>query len=126
MMKRGFVDFYLVNGVPLLAPDRDVEVSYEDIDAADAGRDEAGYMHRNAVRYKVGKWNFVYTNLTEEEHQYLENIFPDEESFEFTHPSRKNSNVLEVTTCYRSKCSGTWRNARSGKWKTNKFNVIEY
>ena len=39
----------------MLAPDEGVEMSFEDLDSADAGRDEAGYMHRSVVRYKVGE-----------------------------------------------------------------------
>lgn len=124
-MRRQTTDLYLVNEVPMLAPDEEVEVSYEDIDSADAGRDEEGYMHRNTVRYKVGKWGFQYTNLTEEEKQYIENLFPDEETFMFTHPSRKDSTVPETTECYRSKYSGSWRNALKGKWSGLKFNIIE-
>ena len=48
-------ELFLIDGQPMLLPDRDVEVRYEDIDAAAAGRDESGVMHRILVlRSSVG------------------------------------------------------------------------
>lgn len=118
-------DLFTINGKPFLAPDENVAVSYEDIDSDESGRDEAGYMHRVVVRYKVGTWSFEFSHLTEEEKQYMESLFPDAPDFEFGHPSRKDANVQEVTTAYRSKYGIVWRNARTGIWNNYKFNIIE-
>lgn len=122
---RAKTELFKINGVPMLVPDAEVEVNYEDLDAADSGRDESGFMHRIVVRYKVGSWKFVYAHLTEEEKQYMENLFPDTDSFKFQHPSRYNSSQTEVTTCYRSKYGISWRNARTGLWRDYSFSVIE-
>lgn len=118
-------ELFTVNGQPMLMPDEGVGFSFEDIDRYDAGRDEAGVMHRKAVRYKVGVWSFSYSVLTEEEKQYLENLFPDSGTFTFGHPDRKNA--LEMTSCeaYRSRYSLTWQNARTGLWKNCAFQIIE-
>lgn len=124
-MGRVASDLFKINGVSMLAPDEDVDMSYEDIDSADAGRDEAGMMHRIVVRYKVGKWSFSYASLSDTDYRAMEALFPDEGSFQFTHPSRLDASVPETTECYRSKCSVTWRNARLGKWMNYKFNIIE-
>ncbi len=116
---------FSVNGMPFLAPDEPVQVSYEDIDAGDAGRDEAGCMHRYPVRYKVAKWSFSYSNLTEEEKQYMESIFPDNPTFVFRHPDRKNAEISALSNCYRSKYNITWRNTVTGLWSNYGFHVVE-
>lgn len=122
---RATTELFQVNGVSMLVPDADVTVSYEDLDTADAGRDESGFMHRMVVRYKVGSWKFEYAHLTEEERQYMEALFPDEATFQFRHPSRQDANTAEVTTCYRSKYGLSWRNARTGLWSGYSFSIIE-
>ena len=116
---------FKIKGTPMLVPDEEVAMSYEDLDSSDSGRDEAGVMHRSVVRYKVGSWKFEYSNLTEEEKRYMENLFPDAASFQFTHPSRKNASVQETTKCYRSKYGISWRNAKTGLWSGYSFNIIE-
>lgn len=122
---RAKTERFQINGVPMLAPDAEVAVSYEDLDAADSGRDESGFMHRIVVRYKVGSWKFEYAHLTEEEKQYMESLFPDAGSFQFTHPSRQNAAVAEQTLCYRSKYGISWKNARTGLWSGYSFSIIE-
>ena len=57
-------DLFLIDGLPMLAPDENVELSPEDIDASDSGRDESGVMHRFVVQQGVGKWTFSYGCLT--------------------------------------------------------------
>lgn len=115
---------FLINGTPMLAPDGEVTVSYEDIDAADAGRDQAGFMHRSLVRRKVASWSFTYSFLTEQEKQYMESLFPDSATFTFTHPSRVDAAVPEDTVCYRSKYTISWKNATTGLWGGYGFSII--
>ena len=67
-------ELFTVNGQPMLLPDEGVGFSYEDIDRYDAGRDEQGFMHRKALRYKVGVWSFSYQFLTEEEKAELRRL----------------------------------------------------
>lgn len=122
---RSTVNLFKINGLPMLAPDEEVEVSYEDIDAASAGRDQAGFMHRIPVRHKVASWNFVYHSLTEEEKRYMENLFGEAATFTFTHPARADASQTEDTLCYRSKYALTWKNARLGLWRNYSFSVIE-
>lgn len=122
---RAKTELFKINGKPMLAPDEDVSVNYEDLDASDSGRDESGIMHRTVVRYKVSTWKFAYSLLTEEEKQYLESLFPNEPTFMFEHPARTNATVLETTECYRSKYSISWRSAKNGLWKGYGFSIIE-
>jgi len=118
-------DLFKINGKPMLVPDAEVAVSYSDLDASDSGRDEAGFMHRIVVRHKVGSWKFTYAHLTEEEKQYMENLFPDAANFLFCRPSHRNAGMMEETLCYRSKYDISWKNARTGLWSGYGFSVIE-
>ena len=122
---RAKTDLFQINGMPMLVPDRGVEVSYQDLDEYDSGRDEAGYMRRSVVRYKVGTWKFTYSHLTEEEKQYMESLFPDAPTFLFRHPARQDAGTWEQTRCYRSNYAISWMNARTGLWSGYGFTVIE-
>lgn len=122
---RSKTDLFKINGVPMLAPDDDFGVSYEDLDSSDSGRDESGVMHRSVVRYKVGSWKFSYSYLTEEEKQYMENLFGDAATFQFTHPSRLDAAKPETHKCYRSKYGISWKNAVTGLWSGYSFNIIQ-
>lgn len=121
---RATTDKFQINGKPMLAPDAEVGFSYEDLDTDDSGRDEGGYMHRVVARYKVGSWSFSYSHLTEAERAYTEGLFPDEPTFSFAHPDRLTGEPVE-STCYRSKYSISWYNAKMGLWKNYGFNIIE-
>ena len=122
---RSTTDLFTINGKPVLTPDAEVSVSFEDLDAADSGRDESGVMHRIVVRHKVASWGFSYSHLTEEEKAYMESLFPASASFSFGHPDRKDSSRQAVSTCYRSKYSLSWKNAATGLWSNYSFQIIE-
>ena len=122
---RQVTDLFLINGKPMLVPDEEIGVSYEDLDASDAGRDESGVMHRVVIRAKVGKWSFTYEHLTEAEKQYMENLFGNSATFLFTHPDRLDASKSVTSTCYRSKYSIAWRNVRNGLWSNYGFNIVE-
>ena len=124
-MERTLTDKFPINGKPMFAPDNEMSFSFEDIDASDSGRTEDGVMHRSPVRYKVGKWSFKYSRISEEQKNYMESLFPDSPTFQFTHPSRKDSDTLETTECYRSKYELSWYSAKDGLWRNYKFNIIE-
>ena len=122
---RAKTDKFKINGVPMLAPDEEVGVNYEDLDTSDSGRDESGVMHRVVARYKVGSWSFDYEHLTEEERQYMEKLFPDTPDFEFEHPDRLDSSRQVTCSAYRAKYGISWKNARTGLWSGYSFNIIE-
>ncbi len=111
-------DLFLIDDMPMPVPDEDVEVRYEDIDAAAAGRDESGVMHRMPVRQNVGSWGFTYSVLTQEEKDYLDGLFAGKATFKFTVSG-------EVKTCYRSGVTVSWQNARTGLWRGCGFTIIE-
>ena len=121
---RGTTNLFQINGKPMLLPDEQVQVSYEDIDSADAGRDESGYMHRIMLRCKLGSWGFTYSHLTEEEKQYMESLFGSAATFSFTHPDRLDASKAVTSKCYRSGYGISWRNARTGIWNSYSFRII--
>lgn len=122
---RPFTNLFRINGKPMLAPDEDMAATYTDLDSNDSGRDEAGNQHRFVLRYKVGKWPFVYSHITEEELRYMEELFGDEPEFDFTRPDRLNMEEEVTTKAYRSNYGITWHNLRAGHFRNYKFNIIE-
>lgn len=122
---RDTTNLFLINGKPMLVPDAQVQVSYEDIDGADAGRDESGYMHRIMLRCKLASWGFTYSHLTEEEKAYMESLFGEDATFSFTCPDRLEADKSVTKQCYRSKYGISWRNARTGIWNSYSFRIIE-
>ena len=116
---------FLVDGQPLYAPDGDMEHSFEDLDAADTGRDESGVMHRIVVRHKVGSWSFTYSFVSDAELRYLLGLFAGKSTFAFTHPDALNPAAAVTTTAYMSKYGIAWHDARRGCWRNLKFNIIE-
>lgn len=118
-------ELYQIDGKPMIPPDADMSVSFEDLDAEDSGRDESGTMHRIVVRHKLGAWHFSYDRLTNEEYRYMESLFAGKSEFRFTHPSRTNWDVPEVTKAYRSKYSITWHSRVTRDYRNYGFTVIE-
>ena len=118
-------ELYQIDGKPMVAPDGDVHMSFEDIDSAQSGRDQAGYMHRIMVRRKVGVWEFTYSHLTRQEYAYMMALLPKGGSFRFTHPSVEDSRVPAKTQAYISKYGIAWHSARTDTYRDLKFSVIE-
>ena len=116
-------ELFLIDQVPMLIPDGDVEVRYEDIDSAAAGRDESGVMHRIVVRQRVGTWGFNYSSLTTEEYRYMRSLLAGKSEFTFTY--RDLNGYLVETRAYCSNDSITYHNAKLGLYKNLKFNIIE-
>lgn len=115
---------YQLNGQPILAPDADVEMEFSDLDAADAGRDEGGYMHRAVVRRKVGVWHFTYSHLTGQEYRYMLSILPEEGEFTFTYPDPVTG-TAKTTRAYLSNYGIVWHNSRTDHYRNFKFSIIE-
>ena len=119
------VNFYQVDGQPMLAPDAEPEFSFSDLDAGDTGRDESGVMHRVMIREKVGRWSFSYAWLTDEELSYLRGLFAGKSQFTFTHPAFGDSDATETCIAYMSQYSAVWKNRSTGLWRNFKFNIIQ-
>ena len=117
-----FHDF-LINGQPILVPDGDVELSYQDLDSASAGRDESGFMHRIRVRRRVAAWGFTYFALDREAYHYMESLLGEDPVFTFTYPGTDG----KTKTCqaYCAKTGLTYENAKLGLYRNYKFSVIQ-
>lgn len=117
-------ELYQIDGKPMLAPDADVEMSFEDLDASDSGRDESGVMHRIVVRHKVGVWKFHYSHLTQEEYAYMLSILPKTGCFLFTYPKPEDCTQQESCMAYLSGYSILWHSARTKDFRNLKFSII--
>ena len=121
---RKTTDLFLIDGQPILTPDENVEISMEDIDASDSGRDESGVMHRFVVRQDVGKWNFSYAYLTQQEYAYMESLFAGKSVFRFAYPDCAQGGQTKVITAYRSKHGILWHSAATGQFRNYQFSII--
>ena len=118
-------ELYKIDGKPLPAPDAGVVMSFEDLDAAESGRDEAGFMHRIVVRQKVGVWEFTYSHLTSREYAYLLSVLPTGGSFRFSRPAPGDEARQQESLCYLSGYSLAWYSAATGQYRDMKFSIIE-
>ncbi|MBQ8358647.1 MAG: hypothetical protein IJX37_01850 [Oscillospiraceae bacterium] len=122
-MKRKQCNEYFVDGLPLLAPDVGVNISENDLDAQESGRDESGYMHRIVVRHAIKTWEFIYSVLDTEDYDYIQLLFKGKSDFQFEY--RDSDGSMKTTRAYVSKRSITLRNYATGEYKNLKFNIIE-
>lgn len=120
---RAFDHEYQIDGKPLLLPDAGVDISFTDLDADDAGRDESGFLHRQVVRARVRTWSFSYGTLTREEYRYLLSLLEGKPTFVFSQPGSDGRE--ERITAYCAKGSVTLYNRRLGLYKNFKLNIIE-
>ena len=118
-------DLYQLDGKPLIAPDQDVEMSFEDLDDAQSGRDESGFMHRIVARHKVGVWTFHYSHLTGDQYRYLLSVLPKGGTFAFTYPDPEQPGSSKRTTAYLSKFGVVWHSARTDTYRNMQFSVIQ-
>lgn len=118
---RKTTDLFLIDGQPMLAPDENMQVSREDIETVDSLRDESGFLHRFVARQGVGKWDFSYGHLSQQEYDYMESLFAGKASFVFTHPDGENS---VQTIAYRSKHSIVLHRVNGGQFRDYRFSII--
>lgn len=119
---RSFFNDFQVNGKPILVPDADISLEWNDLDGDSSGRDESGIMHRVVLRHRVPKWGFEYASLTKEELVYMRGLFKDQATFTFTYKDENG----ETQTCeaYNSNDSVTYHDASTGLYKNYKINII--
>lgn len=122
-MKRAYCDDYLVDGIPMLNPDVDVEVGCEDLVSGDSGLDETGVMHRIVVRHDIRTWGFSYAFLTAEEYSYLRSLFRGKTKISFAFPNE--SGEVETVTAYGVFGSAVYQSKRSGLYKNLKIEIFE-
>lgn len=122
MNRQYFTDF-LIDGQPILAPDENVTISYEDLDSSESGRDESGVMHRIVMREGVKKIPLSYAFLNRDDFLYMESLFKGKPHFEVQFRDFDGSKLS--FTAYRSKHSITIQNVRAGIYKNYTFSIIE-
>ncbi|MBQ4600138.1 MAG: hypothetical protein IJB17_00715 [Oscillospiraceae bacterium] len=114
---------FLIDGQPLPVPDAPLELSYQDLDAQAAGRDEAGFMHRLVLREKVRTWALVYGVLSEREYRYVMGLLAGKPTFSFT--VRGLDGEPETVKAYCAKVGISYFDRSRGLYKNLRLNVIE-
>ena len=115
---RAYDTVYKVDGQAMLAPDAGVELGFSDLDAASAGRDEAGFLHRRVLRRGVRTWGFTYATLTAEEYAYLTALFAGKDTFQFACEDG-------AVTAYCAKRQVRLYSRSRGIYQALQFNIIE-
>lgn len=120
---RGFYYDLQIDGKPILIPDQDVKMEFSNLDAEDADRDEAGFMHPIVLRHMVRTWSLDYGILTAEEYRYMEALFAGKQSFtvDFLGTDGKPARCI----AYRSAHSLTLSNVRMGIYRNYQFSILE-
>ena len=121
-MRKYDIDF-LIDGQPILIPDEGVQISMEDLDSSESGRDESGVMHRIVLREKVRKYSLPYGTLTCDEYIYLMSLFAGKPTFEVE--KREPDGQTVTFTAYCSKVGISLYNKRTGLYKNLTLNIIE-
>ena len=119
---RAYFNDYQVNGKPILVPDADGMLEWNDLDDDSSGRDESGIMHRTVLRYRIPKWNFEYASLTKEELVYMRNLFKGLATFTFTYKDENGD--TQTCAAYSSNDSVTYHDASTGLYRNYKINII--
>ena len=117
-------DLFLIDGQPMLAPDENLQITAEDVEAVDSVRDESGFLHRFVARQAVETWNFSYDYLTGEEYAYMEQLFAGKETFRFTCPDCGKIGDTKVITACRAEHGIQWQSAATGQFRNYKFRIM--
>ena len=120
---RKFLFDLLIDGQPVLVPDGDITISFEDLDSEESGRDEAGFMHRVVLRSGVKKIPLSYASLDTEEYRYMESLFGGKREFRVDCRGLDGSPLSFMA--YRSKHSISIHNIKTGIHKNYNFDIIE-
>lgn len=114
---------FLIDGVPILLPDAGVELQFTDLDSADSGRDEAGFLHRIVLRRGVRTWNLSYSLLTKEEYAYMQRLLLSRDTFPLTYENEQGEQAQ--TTAYCSNHALSLYDRTLGVYRELKCTVIE-
>ena len=114
-------NMYQINGRPLPAPDENVDTRYEDL-GGEGLLDEAGFLHRKALRRGVTTWVLRYSYLSRQERDQIMGLL-DAEVFRFTHPDRLNPARPDESLCYLAGCSESLHSAVEGSYRNVELTV---
>lgn len=123
MRKRSYMRDHSINGVPLLMPDVNVEITYEDLEAPDSGYDESGFYHRQVIKGNKRTWKLKYAVLTEEEFEYLRDLVSRKKDFVFEFVNEKH--CCESVWAYAKPTSVVYQSKRSGLYKNHTLEICE-
>ena len=122
-MKRAFLDNWKIDGVAMLSPDDGgLTVKRKNLLSSDSGDDEGGFYHPIVLRADVKEWEFLYSALTGEEYDYMENLFLGKSKFELT---CEDGGSVKTYTAHRKSSSAVWKSRITGEYRNYGFTIIE-
>ena len=122
-MKRSFDFDHLIDGEPILTPDADIEVGFEDMVDEGSGFDEAKYYHRFIWRFDRRSWKLKYAFLTREEYLYLRSLYKQKVTFKFSFINEDGDQ--ETVDAYCVAGNVVYQSKRSGLYKNFSMEIIE-
>ena len=120
-MKRNYDNFHMIDNSPMLSPDVDVEITYNDDDYG--AFDQAGYYHRMVGRFNRRTWKFKYAILTKEEFIFIRSLINEKESFIFSFLNERDA--VETVRAYSKPVSVAYQSKRSGLYKNLTLEIVE-
>ncbi len=114
---------YAIDGKPMLTPEAGVQMEFCDLGTR--WRDEAGFLHHEVRRSKVGAWDFNYGTLTQADYSYMLSILPASGEFTFTYPDPADPACPKTTRAYMERYGISWYSARQGLYRNFKLRIIE-
>lgn len=125
-MIRNFDPVFAVDGVPMLSPDMDMDITETDIDEDESGRDESKIMHRLVAREGVRTWKFSYKLLDRDDLEYIKGLFKSKPEFVFTYDISDSGELLTVDAyCSKRTYKKHDNHKYNGLYKELVFNIIE-
>lgn len=120
---RKLYEGFKIDDSPLPLMDAGIELTMEDLDSEESGRDESGVMHRIVLREKVKTWTIHYSVLQLQEYRYILSLFRGKPTFTVT--MLDEYGVLRQYQAYCSKLSATHHDRKRGIYKNMSIKIIE-
>lgn len=120
-MRDMYSDFK-IDDAPLPVMDADVEISVEDLDSSESGRDESGAMHRIVIAEKTIV-TIHYGTLTRSDYEYIMSLLRGKADFWFTRVDENGETRRYKAYC--AKRTATLHNQKLGIYKNMSLTIIE-
>lgn len=118
-------DLLQIDDDPLPVPTQQMELSYKDIVSSDSGRDEAGVMHREVLRYHVMTCKLTWDLLNDETYDYILRRIAGKETFRFRHPRIGSSKETVEDICYAEAFDISLNDPKKERWRGLQLNIYQ-
>lgn len=120
---RSFDTDFLIDGVPVLAPDSGLVLKREDVESDASGMDERGVYHRFVLRDRIKRWTLRYSLLNSQELGYMRGLFEGKQTVTVRYRELDGSYVNCEAWCAAD--SGALESRPQGLWRDFTLTVSE-